>query len=223
MPEPSDPVKSPSDPRQRLLEAAEAVFAEQGYDGASVRDICGRAGMNIAAISYHFGDKEKLYVEALKAAHECADDGADGPFPAWSATTSAVQKLRDFIRVMAGRMHAPARPSALRLLMREMASPSPAAAHVIREYIQPKAHKLRDILDELLPGEDPRRVLMVGFSVMGQILFYRQNRAVVELMFGKEAIDALGVDLVTDHVTKFTLAALGVEKSTFSGGPKGRR
>ncbi len=197
------------EPRQRLLEAAEVEFAEKGFDAASVRDICKRASMNIAAINYHFGDKEKLYLEALKAAHECADEASGEPFPVWAADTAPVQKLRDYIRVMVSRMHAPARPTSLRLLMREMAAPSPAAEEVIRHYIQPKAFRLRDIVLELFPTADPRQVLMIGFSVIGQILFYRQNRAVVELMFSKEAVEALNLERVIEHITHFTLAALG--------------
>jgi AcrR family transcriptional regulator len=197
------------DARQRLLAAAEDVFAEKGYEAATVREICRTADVNIASINYYFGDKERLYVESIKRAHACADDtGLGEPIFDWPPQTPPKQKLQDFIRMMASRMHAPARTGAMRLLMREMAHPSAAAQQVILEFIQPKAFKLRSILQELLPGCDPRKLLMIGFSVMGQILFYRQNRPVVELMFGKDAIDALDVELVIQHVTEFTLAAL---------------
>ena len=50
---------------------------------------------------------------------------------------------------------------------------------------------------------------MIGFSVMGQCLFYRQNRRVAELIFGKDDVDALDLAAVSDHVVRFTLAALG--------------
>ncbi|OWK47450.1 Transcriptional regulator, TetR family [Fimbriiglobus ruber] len=167
--------------------------------------------MNIASVNYHFGDKEQLYLESIKRAHACADGftDTDNPVPEMPAALPPEQKLRAFIGVMAGRMLTPARTSAVQLLMREMANPSPAAATVILQYIRPKAFLLRDILTEMFPTADPRHVLMVGHSVIGQILFYRQNRPVVELIFGKDRIDALDVTLVTEHVTRFTLAALG--------------
>ncbi|MDB5306829.1 MAG: acnR [Gemmataceae bacterium] len=186
------------------------VFAKKGFDSATVREICRDADVNIAAISYYFGDKERLYVECLKAAHDCADAGPES-MPSWPDGTAAVDKLRAFIGIMVGRTHAPARPTAMQLLMREFAHPSAAGQEVILQYIRPKAFRLRDILHELLPGADPRRLLMTGFSVMGQILFYRQNRPVAELIFDKEAVDALDAAAVADHVTRFTLAALGLE------------
>jgi AcrR family transcriptional regulator len=195
------------DAKQRLLEAAQQAFAARGFDGATVRDICRRAGVNIAGINYHFGGKEELYIEAVKYAHTCA--GRMDTFPAFPPGTPPVEKLRAFIREMAARMHAPASPTAMKLMMREMADPGKAADVVVNEFIRPPAFALREILRELLPGLDERRLLMTGFSVMGQLLFYRQNRPVAERIFSRAEVEALDVDLVTDHVTRFTLAALG--------------
>lgn len=50
--------------KEKILEAAEELFAEKGYEGTSVRDIAQKADVNIAMISYYFGSKEKL-LEAL--------------------------------------------------------------------------------------------------------------------------------------------------------------
>src|SRR3954469_4041424 len=86
------------EPRQRLLEAAEDLFAQRGFDGATVREICDRAGMNVAAVNYHFGDKQALFVEAVKSAYACATAGLP---PTWPPGTPPVEKLRTFIRMMA--------------------------------------------------------------------------------------------------------------------------
>src|SRR4051794_4834505 len=58
--------------RQRLVETAGEVFAERGFRAATVRDICKKAGANVAAVNYHFGGKEGLYAEVLRFAHTCA-------------------------------------------------------------------------------------------------------------------------------------------------------
>ncbi len=46
--------------KQRLIEAAEALFADEGFDRVSVRDITNKAGANVAAVNYHFGSREGL-------------------------------------------------------------------------------------------------------------------------------------------------------------------
>lgn len=52
--------------QKKIVEAAEIEFAEKGYGGASIREITKRAGVNIAAINYHFGSKEILFMEMVR-------------------------------------------------------------------------------------------------------------------------------------------------------------
>jgi AcrR family transcriptional regulator len=50
----------------RVLIAAESLFAECGYDGTTLRQITQKAKVNLAAVNYHHGDKESLYLEILR-------------------------------------------------------------------------------------------------------------------------------------------------------------
>lgn len=54
------------DSHTRLLEAAERLFAEQGYHGASMRQLAATAQVNLGAANYHFGGKEALYIEVIR-------------------------------------------------------------------------------------------------------------------------------------------------------------
>src|SRR5437764_11778707 len=56
--------------RHSIIKTAVALFAEKGFPGTSVRDIVTKAGVNQAAINYHFKGKEGLYLEVLKTAFE---------------------------------------------------------------------------------------------------------------------------------------------------------
>jgi AcrR family transcriptional regulator len=52
--------------RERILDTAERLFMEHGYDGTSMRVVTGEAGVNLAAANYHFGSKEELMQAVLK-------------------------------------------------------------------------------------------------------------------------------------------------------------
>jgi AcrR family transcriptional regulator len=58
--------RAPDGTRERILSAALPLFAEHGYDGASVRTIAGAAGVNVATLAYHFTDKDGLYAACVE-------------------------------------------------------------------------------------------------------------------------------------------------------------
>ena len=58
--------RATTDTRERILDAAERLFMESGYEGTSMRMITGAAGVNLAAVNYHFGSKEALLREVFR-------------------------------------------------------------------------------------------------------------------------------------------------------------
>jgi len=58
--------KSGEDTRERLLDAAEALFADNGFEGTSVREIANQVETQLGAISYHFGSKEQLFEQVIR-------------------------------------------------------------------------------------------------------------------------------------------------------------
>jgi AcrR family transcriptional regulator len=59
-----------TDTRNRLLEAALDCFSERGFAGTTTRLICGRAGVNLALLNYHFGSKEALWAQVLRVLND---------------------------------------------------------------------------------------------------------------------------------------------------------
>jgi AcrR family transcriptional regulator len=60
--------------QHRLLDAAEKLFCEKGYDGTSIRDLTTEANCNIAAVNYYFGGKDNLYQEMFKRQMQIISD-----------------------------------------------------------------------------------------------------------------------------------------------------
>jgi AcrR family transcriptional regulator len=59
-------VNSSASTKERILASAEALFAQRGFEGASLRQLTAAAGVNLAAVNYHFGSKDKLVEEVFK-------------------------------------------------------------------------------------------------------------------------------------------------------------
>src|SRR5580693_7564829 len=93
----------------RILETAGHVFAETGFQAAKVRDICARAGVNLAAVNYHFGDKLGLYNEVLRYA-ACAAGSAARLDPVPSGRTPEA-RLRAFVLGLLEKIYGEDRPA----------------------------------------------------------------------------------------------------------------
>lgn len=195
--------------RGRILLAAGKVFAAKGFKDATVREICAQAGVNLAAVNYHFGDKERLYVATIKSAHE--HRATQVPMPEWAADTRPETKLRGFVLTMLDRMlNDPEAAWHQQLMLRELANPSIACQEWVRDYIRPHFDVLLAIISELVPAPVSLadRQLIV-FSVIGQCLYHRVARPVVEMLLPADEFAALDVARLADHISRFTLAALG--------------
>jgi hypothetical protein len=134
--------------------------------------------------------------------------------PAWPEGTPAVAKLHDFIQTLVRRMvdHPPLQSQWHRqLFLREMAHPSAACAEMVRDVIRPMAVVLSGILAELLPDLPDRKRWLIGFSIVGQAFFHRMAQPIISMLVGEEEYSKYDVALLADHVTQFSLAALGLE------------
>jgi AcrR family transcriptional regulator len=204
----TDRVTPLDETKARILVAAGEEFAAHGFDRATVRAICRRAGVNLAAVNYHFGDKEQLYRAAVLEAHRC---GIDEPDDKALEGLDATERLRAFVAHFLSRVLAidPGGSWQQDLMLREMLRPSRACEWLVDSAIRPRYHRLRAILAELEPSADERQRTALCFSVIGQCLFYKTTRAVTERLIGAPAFAELTHDFLTDHITRVTLAAAG--------------
>lgn len=198
--------------RERIVDAAGEVFSQKGFQQATIREICGLAEANVAAVNYHFGDKETLYVEAVKRAH-CESVPVDRS--EWPSELPADEQLRLFLEKMLTDMLDRETPGwHTALIMREMAHPTSACEELVRGYIGPRFELLCEILRALLPQDMPDRdVTLHAFSVIGQCLVYRFHRPVGRLLIGEDEFEALfDVERLTRHISNFCLAGLAAAR-----------
>ena len=195
------------DTRQKLINCAGEVFSAKGFETTTVREVCQAAGVNIAAIHYHFGDKERLYLECVKHAH-CQHGMIDFD---WPNGTSSQEKLTTMVTHMLTMMLATDQPAwQIELMMRELARPTAACRVLVEEFISPVFTQLLAIVSEMLPAETPLLARQqTAFSVVAQCLLYRYHRPIGQLLIGEEQFQRLlNVDTVARQIVAFSLGGI---------------
>jgi TetR/AcrR family transcriptional regulator, regulator of cefoperazone and chloramphenicol sensitivity len=217
-PQPATTLPDHDATRARLLYAAGEVFAEHGFQAATVRDICTRAGANIAAVNYHFRDKAGLYLAVLRHSMTA---GASHPEPRDAAALAETpeEALRLFVTAMLLRMHNPAtgRACHLRVMVHEMAQPTDALPRVVEEIIGPNYAAMRQILSRLLnqpPDADITR--LCAHSIIGQVVHYAHAGPVINLLWPDLKMTPERLNAIAAHISDFSLSAIQHYKETTS-------
>ncbi|MEK7684890.1 MAG: CerR family C-terminal domain-containing protein [Verrucomicrobiota bacterium] len=207
---PSQPEETAqAETRQRLLEAAGEVFAEVGFRAATVREICQRAGANVAAVNYHFGDKQRLYLEVLRYSYRLALE----KYPLESGLPTgapAEERLRAFVRSFLLRIFDKGRLAWRgRLISREMVDPTGALDALVKEEIQPQAEVLSAIVRQLAGrAASEEFIRSCSCSIVSQCVFYHHCQPVICRLFPEQRFGPEEIERLAGHITRFSLAAL---------------
>ena len=194
--------------RDKLIAAAGYVFAERGYRAATIREICRRAGANVAAVNYTFGDKMGLYTEVLRQSVRTSKTAS--LTAALDASHSPEEMIRAVIRARLMSLSQEKRPDwHFRLVMHEFSHPTPAMGRVVDEGMRPIYERVRKAVGEIigLPPEHETTRLSVN-SIVGQILFYTFSRPVLAHLQPELKLTPDVLDRISDHIADFSLAYL---------------
>lgn len=192
--------------RVRLVQAATRLFAREGFSKVTVRDICEKAGANVAAVNYHFGGKTGLYEEILRVAIQTMRGTTDEAREAGKGRRPD-QQLTAYISVFLQRVFEARGSWIHQLMMRELADPTPALDLVVQQVIRPRMDHLATIVAALLgcPVNDPR-VRPCVLSVHSQCLAVRDNPVAPRLGFEKMTQER--VRELADHIARFSIAGI---------------
>jgi AcrR family transcriptional regulator len=200
--------KAPELTRDKLIEAAGHVFAERGYNEATIREICRRAGANVAAVNYTFGDKMGLYTEVLRHSVRAAKTAVMNA--ALDTSLSAEETIRGVIRARLMSLCRETRPDwHIRLVIHEFSHPTPAMARVVDEGMRPIYDRMRKAVGEVigLPPDHETTRLSVN-SIVGQILFYTFSWPVLSHLQPELKLTPEQLERIADHIADFSLAYL---------------
>jgi TetR/AcrR family transcriptional regulator, regulator of cefoperazone and chloramphenicol sensitivity len=183
------------------------LFAERGFQGASVRSICSRAGVNLAAANYYFGSKRQLYREVLRFAvleliPPCPGNvKLGGAAPPKKRLRFFIQRLLTALLENQGTLE--------RLFIQELVRPMDVKASNIPEELKDRIGILWKLVGEILgPGAHEATVDQCAASVFAQCLFQAQCERSLSRATPITAAESDQLARIVTHITRFNIAAL---------------
>ena len=203
-------VKTDNLAKERLLDAAEELFAAKGFDGTSIRDLTARAKCNLAAVNYHFGSKEQLYRNVFERKMNALRDVRIGAIENVMSRGSDVtlEELlytftRSFIEPLLSKKGG---QSLMRLMSREMLEAHLPRSLFIEKIIIPTVTVFGQALMQICPALNETNAQLVILSIVGQLLHTVQ----MQEMFEPAEANAftIDIDIIVDHIVKFSAAGI---------------
>lgn len=182
---------------QRLVRISGELFAEQSYEAVTIRDIAETAGVNIAAVNYHFGSKEELFAATIRHAF----DRVQAPLA--SSAKDIETALSDMVYQMLARLFL-ADPSAAwqqRLLARAILHNATLVREVVDEYTLKDVEALVALLVRAKNTIAREACVLAALGILGECLFVRQSGALyAQLLPGIKKPDAKALKTLAKQI-----------------------
>ena len=198
--------------QDRLIEAAEELFCQRGFNETSVRDIAAIAGCNAASVNYYFGSKDRLYLETWRRRLTFMRNSRIASIEKVMSGVGQPQ-LEDLLRSYAVSFIEPLIDGSphcrfINLMAREMIDPHLPKDMYLTEMVAPVLEALREALQEICPWLDKRNVPMVVFSIVGQLLMHTVCAKEVFEGSSHPELSRIDLDTIINHVVAFSAAGI---------------
>ena len=202
--------------KESLLNAAGELFAESGYGGTSTRSIAGKAEANMAAINYHFGSKENLYLESLKHVldEKCSwGDSLEQALEMTKEGTSITDALEHAIRQRFAEHFGKNKPLwQTKLMIRTLLEPSPTLKALSEENFAPEFDRVKAVARTWNPDLSEEEAFLWANSLFGQEVIYALARSVILVFENWEKYPEEFMNRVARQIAGLMSAALWPEK-----------
>jgi len=195
--------------RERIIRAAERLFAEAGYDGTSIRAIVAKAKVNQAAINYHFDGKDGLYREVLRVAFRALTEHQlehAEELKSMSREEALSQFIRRQLQPLLGRDEYSRH---MRIFNWETVRPTPVFRKLLSEEAAPFMGLTTELVRRFLPEADQRTLTVAAIWLLGQCSVFVRNR---EQLAGPPVgleLDDSAVDWLAQLLSRWTVQGLG--------------
>jgi AcrR family transcriptional regulator len=195
--------------RERILKAAERLFAERGYEATSIRAIVGKARVNQAAINYHFAGKDGLYREVLRAAFRALTEhqlASAEEIKAMSREQALVEFVRHQLQPLVGRDELSRH---LRIFNWETVRPTAVFRKLLSEEAAPFMGAAVDLVRRFLPDADQRTLVVAAIWLIGQCNIFMRNREQLAASPINLSLDESAIEFIGKMISRWAIGGLG--------------
>jgi len=198
--------------QDRLLDAAEELFCEHGFEGTSIREIAAAAGCNIASVNYYFGGKDKLYVEVWRRHLVGLRDARIASIDAVMSQSNSAPHLEDLLRSYANKfiealVGESKSPRFIKLMAREMVDRHLPPNMFLEEMIIPVMTVMQKALMRICPGLAESKAQLAILSIVGQLMHTVGTKMMFEQTDNLE-LPKFDLTEVVNHIVKFSAAGI---------------
>jgi len=194
------------DSRETILAVAGEIFSELGYEAATIKDITDRAGVNVASVNYYFRDKLGLYTEVLRRS---VHNGRLA-LPSESAHLPPEERLAIYVHSFMRSLLTEGRPSwCQRMMIRELAQPTPALPQIVEEIIRPNFVLMRGLVSDVagVPLDD-ETLRLLTHSVIAQCSHWKTACPIFPFLWPDLRFDEATVLCIANHIAAFSIAGI---------------
>src|SRR5262245_53289578 len=208
-------VKPPHETRTRILDAAEELFMQHGFEGTSMRTLTGKASVNLAAVNYHFGSKDALIeavfrrrLDPMNAARIAELDRLEAAAGASPPEAEAI--IRAFLRASLAMIEdtKSGGRNFTRLLGRAYTEPSKPIRALIGQLYAPAMARYKSAFERALPELPKDELIWRMHFMFGTLAYTLAATDTVQLIAGAKPEDRYDAALLEERLTAFLLAGL---------------
>jgi len=200
--------------KKRLLDTAEILFAQKGYDAVSVRELKANAKCNMGAINYHFKGKKNLYMEVFRSRWVPRELSMYERLKKSLASQKRPSPATVIQAVGRAYLEGPLSDEEIRrhrqLIIREINNPTEAFEMAADKTLRPLFKYLQKHLKPYLPKHlDEESLTLDIMSIFGILLYFNYSRPMISRVMGRR-YDTDFKGRLIDHIVRFSLEGLSV-------------
>lgn len=199
------------DSKRHILTAACRLFAEKGFRGTHIREICDKADVNVATICYYFHGKQKLYESVAEEACQRLSIPPE-TLAAFTSQMTPGQRLSAIVKSLFERLSGDGEWVA-KLAARELVEPVVGRQGPVGMGLQKDLVLLESAVKQLLgPGVSLDRVRLTALSLLSQCVFFCASQRALPLIFPECKLATLSRDNLAEHVARFGIGGCENER-----------